>query len=125
MKLEFLEAGSPDCPLIRLYDFSRAEAQNLRELVKSLRNGSNNSVSLSEEPWIESVKGCHLTLRLGEQNQGIRQSGPSTFDWVLTITNWDNVEGLLNPFCEAEPTGFQWLSSEGKISLLLSRDGRW
>jgi hypothetical protein len=125
MKLEFLEAGSPVCPLIRLYDFNRAEAQSLRELVRSLRDGSRESVSLSEELWIESVKGCSLTLRLGDGEQGVRQSGPSTFDCALAAVNWDNVEGLLDPFCESEPTGFQWLCSEGRVSLLLSRDGRW
>lgn len=124
MKLQFLEAGSPGCPLIRLYDFNRAEAKSLRKLMKSLCDGSRESVSLSEEPWIESVKGCRLTLRLGNGGQGARQSGASTFDCVLTVANWDNVEGLLDPFCESEPTGFQWLSSEGKISLLLSCDGR-
>ena len=125
MKLEFLEVGSPDCPLIRLYDFNRAQAQSLRKLVKSLRDGSRESVPLSEEPWIESVRGCRLTLRLGDREKGVRQSGPATFDCALTAANWDNVEGLLDPFCESEPTGFQWLCSEGKTSLLLSRDGRW
>ena len=125
MKLEFLGAGSPDCPLIRLYDFDLAEAQSLRKLVKCLRDGSRESVSLGEEPWIDSVKGCRLTLRLGDGEQGVRQSGPSSFDCALTAANWDNVEGLLEPFCESQATGFQWLCSEGKISLLLSRDGRW
>ena len=125
MKLEFLPSGARACPLIRLYAFSRAEAQNLRELVKSLSNASRQSVSLDEEPWIESVEGCRLTLRLGNSDEGVRQSGPSSFECILGSSGWYNVEGLLDPFCESEPAGFQWLTNTGNVSLLLSRDGRW
>jgi hypothetical protein len=125
MKLEFLAAGSPDCPLIRLYEFSRAEALSLRELVKSLSSGSRENISLSEQPWIESVKNCHLTLRFGDGGQGIRKSTASTFECVLNADEWSDVEWLLEPFCESEPTGFQWLCRKGETSLLLSQDGRW
>lgn len=125
MKLEFLEAGSPDCPLIRLYDFSPIEVQRLRGLIKSLIDRSRGSVVLSELPWIGSVKGCCLTLRLGDGEQGVRQTGPLIFDCTLNEVNWDNVEGLLEPFCESEPTGYQWLCRRSKVSLIVSRDGRW
>lgn len=125
MKLEFLAAGSPDCPLIRLFDFDQAEAQNLRELAGSLANGSSESVAVNDEPWIVSIRDCRLTFRLGTGYQGVRQSGPSTFDCVLSATNWSNVEGLLHPFCESDDAGFQWLSREGRISLLFSTDGHW
>ena len=125
MKLEFLEAGSSDCPLIRLYDFSRAEAQSLRQLVKSLCDGSCESASLSEQPWIETVKGCRLTLRSGNGVHAIRQLGPSTFECVRNGNQWSEIEGLLDPFCESDRAGFQWLLREGKISILFSTDGRW
>lgn len=125
MKIEFLAVGSPDCPLIRLYEFSPAEVGSLRELIKFLSSGSRESISLSEQPWIDSVEDCHLTLRLGDGGQGVRQSGPSTFECVLSVDEWFNVEGLLDPFCESELNGFQWLSRNGKTSLLLSHDGRW
>jgi hypothetical protein len=122
MKLEFLAA---DCPLIRLYGFSRAEARSLRELVKSLASGSRESISPGAQPWIESVKGCQLTLRLGDPDQGIRQSGPSTFPCVGSVDEWFHIECLLDPFCESDPAGFQWLFRKGKTSLLSSLEGRW
>ena len=125
MKLEFLATGSPDCPLIRLYEFTRAQALSLRELVKSLSIGSRESISLSEQPWIESVKDCQLTLRFGDGGHGIRQSKASTFECVFNADEWSDVEWLLEPFCESDPTGFQWLSRKGEASLLLSHDGRW
>ena len=125
MKLEFLASGSSDCPLIRLYEFSCAEAQNLRELVKSLSNGSQKSVALDEQPGIEPIQGCRFTLRLGELDQGVRQRGRSSFECILTSSGWDNIEGLLGPFCESDSAGFQWLTNTGNISLLLSRNGTW
>jgi|SRR5580700_894124 hypothetical protein len=125
MKLEFLANGARACPLIRLYEFNRAEAKNLRELVKSLSNASRQSISLEEEPWIESVEGCRLALRLGHRDEGVRESGPSTFECVLNSGGWNNMEGLLDPFCKSDAVGFQWLTTAGKISLLLSRVGTW
>jgi hypothetical protein len=106
MKLEFLATGSSDCPSIRLYEFSWAEAQNLRELVKSLSNGSEKSVALDEQPGIESVQGCHLTLRPGEREQGVHQAGPSRFECILSSIGWGNMDGLLEPFCESDSAGF-------------------
>ena len=125
MKLEFIASGARDCPLIRFYEFSRPEAQRLRELLKALLDGSQKSVALDEQPGIEPIQGCRLTARLGELDQGVRQTGPSSFGWSLTSSGWDNIEGLLEPFCESDSAGFQWLTNTGNISLLLSRNGTW
>jgi hypothetical protein len=46
MKLEYLSDGSPECPLIRLYKFNRSEAQQLRQLVKSLVTGDRKDIAL-------------------------------------------------------------------------------
>ncbi len=125
MKLEFLASARSPLPLIRLYEFTRADVQNLRAIVKSLSNGSRQSAPLDEQPWIERVEGCRFTLRLGDRDQGVHQAGSSNFECVLSSLGWYNVEGLLDPFCESDTGGFQWLTDAGKISLLLSRDGRW
>ena len=125
MKLEFLASGARACPLIRLYAFNRAEAQKLRELVKSLSSASRQSVSLDEENWIEPVDGCRLVLRLGSRDEGTHEVGPLSFECLLNSSGWNNMEGLLDPFCESDPVGFQWLTNTGKVSLLLSRNGNW
>jgi len=36
MKLEFLASGSPDCSLIRLYEFNAKEAYDLRRITLQL-----------------------------------------------------------------------------------------
>jgi hypothetical protein len=60
VKLEYLGDGSDDCPLIRLYEFDRAEAMWLREIFDSLANGSRQHLSLHDEVKIEAVGGCQL-----------------------------------------------------------------
>jgi hypothetical protein len=124
VKLEYLHAGSPECPLIRLYDFGQSEAKRLRELVKSLATGDRENVALHNEAWVESVGGCSLDLRRENRNQGIRQSQTLRFECVLNSDGWSNVEGLLEPFCE-NTTGFQWLTDGGRVALLISRNGQW
>jgi hypothetical protein len=125
VKLEYVPGGSPECPLIRLYDCGQSEAKQLRELVKSLANGDQKDVALHNEEWVESVGGCSLSLRRGNWNQGIRQSQTLGFECVLSSDGWSNMEGLLEPFSESNTTGFQWLTNGGRVALLISPSGKW
>jgi hypothetical protein len=125
MKIEFLPDGSPDCPLIRLYAFDRAEAVRLREIANTLASGSQQAISLHEEPGMEPIGGCQLDLCLGRQDSGIVRKAPLKFACVLTADGWRDVAFLVQPFCETQSGGFQWLNEVGEMSLLLSRDGNW
>jgi hypothetical protein len=125
VKIEYLAEACTECPLIRLYRFDLTEVQELQQLVKQLSTSSLHEVSLKDKSWVESVGGCGITLRLGERDEGIRQCGPLNFECVLTSDGWNNVQGLLEPFCESNATGYQWLINTSKISLLLSHDGQW
>ena len=125
MKLEYLSDGSPECPLIRLYEFNRSEAQQLRQLVKSLVTGDRKDVSLQNEMWVEPVDRCCLKLRVGIRNEGVRQAQPLRFECVLSPEGWNNVEGLLEPFSEPDGAGFQWLTTDGSVALLISQNGQW
>ena len=125
MKLEYLPDGSPDCPLIRLFEFDQSEAQRLRQLVISLVAGDRQDVALQNEEWVKPVGECCLNLRRGNRNQGVRQAQPLKFNCVLTPDGWSNVEALLEPFCESNNRGFQWLTHDGRIALLISANGQW
>jgi hypothetical protein len=125
MKLEYLPNGSKDCPLIRLYDFNQAEVRLLRQCVRLLATGEREIVALHNEAWSEPVRGCCLTLRRSKRNDGIRQADMLRFECDLSSSGWDNVEGLLDPFCDANISGFQWLTCDGTISLLISQSGQW
>lgn len=125
MKLEFVRAGSPDCPLLRLYDFDPAEARQLQHTVLRLVRKSDEKISLHQQPGIQPLEGCELTLLRADNVQGVRETAEGKFEWVYTIDGWLEVAGLIQPFCQGDAGGFQWLSRIGKIAVLLSRDGSW
>jgi hypothetical protein len=125
MKVEYLEIGSNDCPLIRLYEYNQSEVHLLRELVRELATGVRERASLQDEAWAVPVGGCCLSLRRGSQDIGIRQAVPLNFECVLSSAGWSNVGGLLDPFCDSNTHGFQWLTHDGRISLLISQNGQW
>lgn len=125
MKFEYLSDGSKGCPLIRLYDFSRTEVQLLRQLIRLLATGERELIALQNEFWVQPVRGCCLTLRQAKRNYGVRQADNPTFDCELNSSGWNNVEGLLDPFCDSDISGFQWLTRDGTVSLLISQSGQW
>jgi hypothetical protein len=126
MKIEFLAEGSKNCPLIRLYEFDQGAALRLKELVSALAARTATSTSLHKQPWIEAIDDCKLELRLAIRDQGVIQVGPLRFEFVLSSEGWTDVDFLLDPFCDGKPSsGFQWLSDRGKISLLISSNGKW
>jgi hypothetical protein len=127
VKLEFLKSGSNDCPLIRLYGFDVAAASRLMTLFRALADGSLQRIALHDQLGVESIQDCQLDLRSGSHDLGIRQTGPNTFECVLTSEGWTQVADLTGPFCEPGNSGevYQWLNECGKVSLLLSPTGRW
>ncbi len=126
MKMEYLADGSPDCPLIRLYGFRPAEVLELRSLCLSLANRAATCIALHEQPGIDAIGGCELSLRIGDRDAGVHQSGKTRFDCTLTDEGWREVAGLAEPFCQiVEPNTYQWLNEDGDVSLLLSPNGKW
>jgi hypothetical protein len=125
MKVEYLADGSNDCPLIRLYEYNQSEVRRLRELVRELASGVRQSISFQNEAWAVPVGGCRLSMWRGSRDIGVRQVAPLDFECVLSSAGWSNVEGLLDPFCDSDSDGFQWLTHDGRVSLLISQNGQW
>jgi len=127
MKLEYLPAGSLDCPLVRLYDFDTSEAVKLRDVVCQLSNWSVDTIVIHDLPFVEPIDSCRLTMRVSKRNHGVSVLlAPSTLVCALSQCYWDNVVGLIEPFCEIRAEhGYQWLDDSGDISLLLSPSGDW
>lgn len=123
MKMEFLESGSPDCPLIRLYQFGPNEAQSLRRIALQLAKGRASSVALHKEQGIQAISGCQFILSRGEKDRGVFETDRLAFAWVLTGSGWLSVSGLLRPFSHSSSFGYQWLWDGGKIRILISHDG--
>lgn len=126
MKLEYLAAGSPDCPLIRLYDFTPAEAGLLVSAVAALASGAAERVDVDRLPFVEPFGGCRLALVGGSWDQAVvREGEPAGFVCRLTAGSWDQVAGLVEPFANG-CHGFQWLvGPPGEVPLLFSSSGLW
>jgi hypothetical protein len=126
MKLDYLADGSPDCPLIRLYDFTPAEAEQLRNALADLAAGNAGRVDVHRLPFVESVGGCRLTLVTQAWDGAVvRRGGPAEFECGFRPGTWDNVTGLVEPFAMGAD-GYQWLAgTPGEAEILLSADGRW
>lgn len=125
MRLEYLPDGSPDCPLIRLFDFTPPEAATLGVAVADMVAGRADRVAVHELPGVASVGGCELVLRARGWDQAVVRVGPAAFECGFTPGTWGNVADLVEPFA-AGSNGYQWLAGvPGEASLLLSVSGQW
>ena len=127
MKMEFLPDGSPDCPLIRLYDFDTKQACLLQSLLSNLADGTETEVSLQEALSAEAIEDCNLILQTTDKDHGIVWNAQvGTFLCQLRCSSWESVAELVAPFCVRSVAGtFQWLSQTSSISWLLSPSGLW
>ena len=127
MKIEFLDNDAPECPLLRIYDFDALAASRLRDALDTLSKKKGRSVEIHELPDTVGVGGCQITAISGDLDTGVLKTakGRNAFQWILKPTTWDNVVGLIEPFCGLESKGFQWLDRIGKIAVLISHRGTW
>jgi hypothetical protein len=125
MKLDFHGDGSTDCPILRLYAFTPAEAGHLLAAVSELASEVNNRVELHRLPFVAPVGPCRLTLVVTSRDQAVTCIALSEYVCGFTANTWDNVAGLIEPFAKSAQ-GFQWLAeSPGEAALLLSVSGQW
>lgn len=127
MKMGYLAAGSPDCPLVRLYDFTQEDVVQLCRLFASLASVAVESAALHEQPFIQPLDGLRVTLRVAKRDQGLVQTDAKSFDCLLTQEGWEDQRDWALPFGGESCGDFTWLLFDvpGGARLLLSRDGRW
>jgi hypothetical protein len=137
MKIEFLEGGSPDCPLVRIYGTERAGFAAFHELVRLVARGTGGGCSTIELADLTAISDCVLDLEISPTDMGVRRGQEhQRFFWMMTPKAWSIVAGLVHPFAkESVPGTHQWLCGPearyglevGSISILLScsNDGSW
>ena len=125
MKIEFLAEGAPECPLIRLFAFAPDHVERLRRACGSLADGEARVIALHEQPWVHPVGGCRLEFHIAPSDVGITTPAPGApFVLALSAEGWRQVDDKLVPFVAAA-SGFNWLSSDGDVTLLISHGGYW
>lgn len=117
MKIKYIPNGSPDCPLIQISETSKDDIQKLLTSWEILSKRADEAIELKNN-------NLQLICKSGKKDIGLKQITNDTFQCILGCETWLQVHGLTEPFLD-DRTGFQWLSEEGPIKLLLSPLGGW
>jgi hypothetical protein len=129
MRIEYLTNTNPTHPkesILRIFDFDSIQACQFKDLLSKLASGSASEIDISDLPFVTPVDGCHLVLKVGRRDRGLVRVSSTIFECILTRLTWDNAEGLVEPFCEANLSGYQWLyDMDTDIQLLFSPRGDW
>lgn len=131
--IEYIPEGSLDFPLIRLFEFNADDAAKLQAACDALAAGETAEVKLEAMPWVRPIGGRRLWPRACAKNRGVRTTSPDgrapkfasqPFVMEYNREGWSEVAEKLGPFL-AGSEGFQWLTNEGDVNVLISQDGQW
>ena len=94
--------------VVRLYNFDKYEAIQFRDLIKVTIVERKQKLVLSEVDFIET-RNCNLILGLFKTDEGIFSVDHKTFYCALTLEGYNNLLNLIEPFCEKDTRGYQYL----------------
>ena len=111
--------------IVRLYNFNKCQVIKFRELIKDTIVNRKQKLDLSQVDFIEK-RNCNLILGLFKTNEGILSNDNKTFYCALTLESYKNMLELLEPFCEKETKGYQYLYDiDNPTDFLFSPAGTW
>lgn len=116
----------PTSSMIRAFDFDSLEACRFRDTLSGLSSGAISEIDLTGLPFVTPIGGCRLILKVGKGDMGTIQFSKTVFECVLTKVSWETAEGLVEPFCDGNLSGYQWLYNlNTNIEFLFSPSGEW
>jgi hypothetical protein len=123
MRIDFINDGSHDTPIIRLLSDEKDEIAALCAVICTLGNAESTGAIISDLPMSQSR--LKLTFSANNGAAGIRVS-KDTKDLSVELSTeaWLSVCGKLEPFL-ARQSGFAWLYESKFNSLLFTTDGYW
>jgi len=129
MKVEYLaniNSAHPKESILRVFDFDSTQACKFRDILSKLATGPTSEMDISDLPFVTSIDGCRLILKAGIRDRGLSQVSSTDFECTLTKLTWENAEGLVEPFCQGDLSGYQWLYDlDNDIKFLFSPSGDW
>jgi hypothetical protein len=106
VQIDFLEEGSEDCPLIRLYGVEPGQFATLHATILRLATGAREECSLHEVPGLCALSGSRLKLISSSADEGVRRIGQDLdFEWRLRQAQWFSVAGLVEFFAQGGISG--------------------
>ena len=126
MKLDYIaNTNEYGDNIIRLYDFDSVQATEFRDMISKLLIKKKQSFSLDAVPFIEE-RNCNLILRISDEDLGITTYDSKNFFCDMTKDGYEKIVSLLEPFCNKETKGYQWLYDiDSDIDFLFSPAGTW
>jgi len=126
MELDYIEnVNELDENVVRLYNFDKAEAIQFRDLIQNVIIDKRKKLDLSEVDFIVP-RNCNLLFGLFKSDEGILTKDNETFFCILTLEGYVNMVKLLEPFCQKESRGFQYLYDiDNPTDLLFSPTASW
>jgi len=94
--------------VVRLYNFDKYQAIKFRDLIKDTIVKRKQKLVLSQVDFIE-IRNCNLILGLFKTDEGIFSVDHKTFYCALTLEGYNNLLNLIEPFCEKDTRGYQYL----------------
>ena len=111
--------------VVRLYNFDKAQGIKFRDLIKDTIITKKQKLDLSQVGFIEK-RNCNLILGLFKTDEGILSSDNKTFYCALTLESYTIMLKLLEPFCNKETKGYQYLYDvDNPTDFLFSPAGTW
>lgn len=92
--------------LVRLYDFDTSQAGSLLEAMQNTVI-LGQPLNLGELSFITCVN-CNMVLLPSDEDTGISYIGKNTFACSLTLTGFERMHRLIQPFTK-KTNGYQWL----------------
>lgn len=126
MELDFIpNINAFDESVVRLYNFDKAEATLLRDLIEETVVNERQKLDLSTVEFIEP-RNCNLILALYKEDEGIITNDNKTFYCALTLGAFHDMLDLIEPFCEKDMKAHQFLYDlDNPTDLLFSPAGSW
>ncbi len=126
MELDFIDnVNEFGESVVRLYNFDKSQAIQLRDLIIQTVILKKQRLDLSKVDFIEP-RNCNLILGLFKTDEGIISSDNKTFYCALTPEGFTKMLKLIEPFCQKNTKGHQYLYDiDNPIDFLFSPAGTW
>mgnify|MGYP001549253395 CR=1 FL=1 len=94
--------------VVRLYNFDQHEAIQFRDLIQDTIVEKKQKLVLSQVDFIE-IRNCNLVLGLFKSDEDIFSVDQKTFYCALTLAGYHTMLKLIEPFCNKDSRGYQYL----------------
>jgi len=124
MKVQLLNSGSADCPVLRMFAPREREVENLCELLESLAMEAIDEINFCSLPFMECEGGLSLLARRGVEDLGVVPDGLGGLVWVVSAVSLQKIRAELASI-SLIGRGYLWLDEASEVSVLFSFDGSW